>query len=350
MSKIITTIGPASESSEVLQYFKDHKVQIARLNFSHNVVDWHIQTGLKARQVGLELMVDLAGPKILVGELGGDLILETGKKVIIEFEKFGQTYPYNETINGEEMVVIPSYLEFAEFVEVGKAVLIDDGKVELQVSQKIDNRLICDIIFGSKVRSHKGINLPGSDVKIDFLVERDREFLTAVLPVLMPEYVAPSFVKTFADVEYLETFMKEILTSQGITDYFPKIVTKVEMEAAVSDENLPLIVGKSDIIMIARGDLALETYPLHVRVPFLQEKIKQECLKQKTPFVVATQILESMFSSPVPCRAEVSDLYRAVVLDKADFVMLSGESAAGGFAKECVKLMETMIDFVDKQG
>lgn len=348
MSKIITTIGPASQDLDTLTFFKNHQVQIARLNFSHNTVEWHIQTGQIARSAGLELMVDLAGPKVLVGELSQEPTLTTGKKIIIEFEKPKTIYPYTEELNGEDVTVIPSYLEFAEFVEVGKQVLIDDGKVQLKVVQKIDNRLVCEVVFGSKIRSHKGINLPGSSLDIHFLVDRDVEFLTKVLPVLKPEYVAPSFVKTIKDLLILEEFIKDILSKNGISDYFPKICTKVEMNEAVSDENLPEIVSKSDLVMIARGDLALETSPLHVRVPFLQEKIKQECLKQSTQFIVATQILETMFSSPVPCRAEVSDLYRAVVLDKADYVMLSGESAAGSFAKECVKLMDTMINFANE--
>lgn len=343
MTKIITTIGPASESEEVLKYFYNHSVEIARLNFSHNTPEWHIATGEKARKIGLQLMVDLAGPKVLIGDLQAPTNIETGTSVIIEFQKSGLSYPYTETIKEVEYQVLPSYLEFSEFVKTSDIILIDDGKLTLTCQENQNGRLFCNVEFGGVVKTHKGINLPSSDLKIDFLVERDREFLTKVLPVLKPEYVAPSFVKTLADLEILEKFIQEILKSNKIIGYFPKICTKLEMQEAVKDENLSQIVAKSDLIMIARGDLALETQPLHIEVPFLQEKIKQECLKQNKPFVVATQILESMFSSPVPLRSEISDLYRAVKVDKANYVMLSGESAAGNFSTKCVDLMHNMI-------
>jgi pyruvate kinase len=163
------------------------------------------------------------------------------------------------------------------------------------------------------------------------------------LPVLKPEVVAVSFVKTVKDLELLKSFIKKILSENKISDYFPKICPKLEMGEAVKDENLETIVDFSDLVMIARGDLALEAHPLHINVPFNQEKIKHVCRQQNKPFIVATQILESMIDSPVPTRSEVSDLYRAVILDEADFVMLSAESAAGKYGRKCVDLMKTMI-------
>ena len=185
--------------------------------------------------------------------------------------------------------------------------------------------------------------MPLSSIDIDFLVSRDREFLSKVIPAIKPEYVAPSFVKTKADLDKLRDFLKTILAENGIVNYFPKICTKVEMGEAVEDANLNEIVNDSDMIMIARGDLAVETVPNHIKVPFYQENIKRLCKQKGKPFIVATQILETMSDNPVPTRAEMSDLYRAVVLDEADYVMLSGESAAGQFPQKCVQLMHDMI-------
>jgi pyruvate kinase len=346
MTKIITTIGPASQDIGTLMFFAEHGVEIARLNFSHNIPQWHIETGKKARQAGLKLMVDLAGPKVLVGDLDYELEVEQGTLIIFEKQNHNKKYPLWEKDNNQEILVLPCYFNITEFVKVGDDILIDDGKVNL-VIEKIENqRILSKVKFGGKIKSHKGINLPDTDLKIDFLVERDRDFLMAVLPKLKPEIIAPSFVKTSKDLNLLNSFIQKIKEENNMLDYNPEICTKVEMGEVVEDKNLNEIIEKSQMIMIARGDLALEAKPLHIGVPFLQEKIKKLCQQKNTPFVIATQILESMFSSPVPTRAEVSDLYRAVVIDKADYIMLSAESAAGKYARKCVELMHEMISKV----
>lgn len=347
MTKIITTLGPSSQTSDILDYFKKHSVSIGRLNFSHNVAAWHIDTGFLARKSGLELMVDLAGPKVLVGDLAAPVELQTGSKVIIYEEDKIQNEQFWFKQESAALTALPCMFKIQKFVKPGKTVLIDDGKIKLIVDEVYEDHIVCDVIFGGKVKTHKGINLPGSHVDIPFLVDRDIDLLTEVLPVLKPEYVAPSFVQAFNQVEELNIFMKKILDNAGVKDYFPKIVMKLEMASAVEDELLGQLIEASDILMIARGDLALETQPINISVPFYQEKIKQMCNKAGKPFIVATQILETMMDSPVPTRAEASDLYRAVVVDKADYVMLSGESAAGQFPIQCVNLMHDMITKAD---
>ncbi len=341
MTKIITTIGPASESEEVLKYFREHSVEIARLNFSHNSATWHVEIGEKCRDLGFTLMVDLAGPKILLGFLTMEKFqLETGDLVGIEKQNSRHEYPYKD--QGKQ--ILPCQFNIEAFSKPGQPVLIDDGKVQAEVVEVADDRVICRVTHGGAIKSNKGVNMPLSSIDIDFLVERDREFLSKVIPAIQPEFVAPSFVKTKTDLDKLRGFLQEILDAHNINDYFPKICTKVEMSEAVETQNLHDIIQESDMIMIARGDLALETLPNHIKVPFYQEQIEKLCHQAGKPFIVATQILESMASSPVPTRAEMSDLYRAVVLDKADYVMLSGESAAGMFPKKCVGLMhETII-------
>lgn len=341
MTRIVATIGPACESQETLQFFKEHSVEIARLNFSHNQPEWHIETGLRCRQAGLVLMVDLAGPKVLLGSLSVDkCTVASQEMILIEKQQSAVTYPYRE--NG--LQVLPCQFEIHKFSEPDQPILIDDGKIQGKILQVLDHgRVCCLITHGGVVKSNKGVNMPLSDLNLDFLVERDREFLAQVVPAIRPEYVAPSFVKTLGDLEVLKDFLKTILNEHGIGDYYPKICTKIEMGEAVRDHNLSMLVEHSDMIMIARGDLALETLPNHIRVPFYQEKIKRLCRATGTPFIVATQILETMSDNPVPTRAEVSDLYRAVVLDQADYIMLSGESASGQFPTRCVSLMHEMI-------
>ncbi len=340
MTKIITTIGPASQDTDTLNFFWEHSVQIARLNFSHNSADWHIEMGQKCRNIGFDLMVDLAGPKILLGFLDSEkIMINTGDTIAIEKQNLNHQYPYIH----QGIQVLPCQFDIANFAKVGQPLLIDDGKIDCEVVRVVEERVYCKVRHGGLVKSNKGLNMPLSSIDIDFLVDRDRDFLTKVVPAIKPEYVAPSFVKTKDDLQKLRNFLSSILTQNQIKDYFPKICTKIEMGEAVENDNLIEIINESDMIMIARGDLALETLPNHIKVPFLQEKIKQLCRKLDKPFIVATQILETMCDNPVPTRAEMSDLYRAVCIDEADFVMLSGESAAGKFPTKCVQLMHDMI-------
>jgi pyruvate kinase len=342
MTKIITTIGPASFNPETLEFYKSHGVAIARLNFSHGSSEKHIEMANTCRSYGMEILVDTAGPKVLLGSLVTNTTIETGHLIRFELQDTTKSYPYNEVINGEEHLVIPCQFNMHDFVEVGALVLIDDGKLSLVTDEVTETGVIATVTFGGLVKSNKGVNLPGTNVNIPFLVARDLELIAAVVPVVKPEWIAPSFVKTIEDIKTLTDFL-ETLEGVGVSKgYMPKICTKVEMDEAIT--NFDSILEVSDMIMIARGDLAVETTPAHIMVPGLQDMMAEKCQAAGKPFIVATQILESMMESPVPTRAEVSDLYRAVKYNKADYVMLSGESAAGAFPKECVDLMWTMIN------
>lgn len=179
------------------------------------------------------------------------------------------------------------------------------------------------------------------NIDIDFLTENDRHLIEKLLPLVKPKYIATSFVKTIDDIYRLRKAIREAL--MNVKDYYPKIIVKIEMAEAIEPANIAKLIDESDMIMIARGDLALETTPVHISVPFIQKNLVELCQKQTKPFIIATQILESMITCPVPTRAEVSDLYRAVVLDKANYIMLSGEAAVGQYPKECVKIMHDLI-------
>ena len=362
MTRIITTLGPASGSPEVLRYFKEHSVEIARLNGSHGNIEEHVRMAQLAIDAGLDLMLDLPGPKIRLGDIGDQsLAVKTGEKVIIEKEVKGSSRSNRATTTK----VLPCQFSIEKSTKVNDIVYIDDGKLRFRVLQVEANRIEAEALNSGPVTSHKGVNLPceftkdgglscpntrsfvvvsDGKIEMDFLTENDHRLIEKLLPRITPKYVATSFVKTVDDIHRLKAAIQTSLIGNS-KDYFPKIVAKIEMAEAIEPNNIAGLVDECDMIMIARGDLALETTPVHIRVPFIQATLVDHCHRHNKPFIVATQILESMISSPVPTRAEVSDLYRAVVLDRANYVMLSGEAAVGHYPKECVTLMHDLIHY-----
>ncbi len=349
-TKIVTTIGPSSFEKEVLEYFVNHSVQIARLNFSHGTSEWHNQAGDLCKSLGMELMLDLAGPKILLGGLNQEVEVTAGQEVVVEYIDPEKDYPGQDSFEGKQMLLLPCQFEITKFVKEGKSILVDDGKMIWRVKKVLSDKIICSIEFGGVIKSNKGMNLPETSIDLDFLVKRDRELLKDTVAYLKPCYVAPSFVKTVEDLNLLKKYIQEILDENGIEGYFPKICTKLETFEVMEDSNLEAVIEASDMIMIARGDLALETLPSHVMTPFYQKQIGDICKEKGKPFIVATEMLNNMTSSPVPTRAEVSDIYRAVVVEKANFIMLSGETAAGKFPKEAVGMMDSVIKKAEELG
>jgi pyruvate kinase len=345
-TKVIATIGPSSQNDTVLDYFANHDVAIARLNCSHSAPDWHVEAGEMARKHGLQLLMDLPGPKIRLGNISVVKTFESGKILVLEQENptHKDTYPY---LDKDGRSVLPYEFPIHKYVKPGDPIFVDDGKIEWNVLEVLNDRVIVEVYQGGPVKSRKSMNMPQTNLTVDFLRDRDILFINELLPVLRPEIVAASFVKTVDDVLKLKDMIREVLDNHNIKDYYPQICAKLEMSESVNDINLPELVKECDILMVARGDLALETLPAHICVPFLQEKIKQECQKQQKPFIVATQMLESMTESSVPTRAEVSDIYRAVYLDRADYIMCSGETAAGLHPRKSVKMMSDMIRFED---
>jgi pyruvate kinase len=344
-TKIIATLGPASNDKEILQYFADHSVTVARLNFSHSVSQSHIDRAKMAQAVGLETMIDLGGPKIRLDEISGEVMLETGATVCLENKMEGTVYPYNHEYQDSSFMTIPVRFEIYKFVEAGRVLLLDDGKIRLEVTDVVGEKVFAKVAVGGMIKSGKSINLPYSDVIVDFLTARDKQMLTESLAIIRPQYVACSFVKSASDIDIIRDYITGLLKEQGVTDYYPKICVKLETYQVLEKDVLQAVVDTCDLMMIARGDMALETLPAHILVPQFQDLIAEFCQKANKPFVVATEALDSMISKPTPSRAEISDIYRSIAINKADYIMLSGESAAGQFPREAVTVMHEMIEY-----
>jgi pyruvate kinase len=342
MTKIIATIGPASYNNEVLNFFKNNNVQIIRQNLSHNYVDWHLEVSSKIKDFGFDILLDCPGPKVRLGQVDEIIEVFKGEVIKLEMQKEGVKYPY---IDNQGFKMFPNHFPAHKFVKQGDVILNDDGKLEWKVISVNDDIVTCEVIFGGLVKSRKGLNMPLTDLQVEFLTDRDREFLSGLLAKVKPKYVAASFVKTKKDILELKGLIDEILAQNNISDYYPQLCVKLEMGQAVEDQNLEEIINSVDLVMIARGDLALETIPSHIAVPFLQDKIVEFCQRLGKKFIVATQIIESMIDNSVPTRAEVSDLYRAIYINEANFIMCSAETAAGKYPIESIKMMSEMIEY-----
>jgi pyruvate kinase len=344
-TQIIATLGPSSNDKETLQYFADNSVTVARLNFSHDISQSHIDRAIMSRESGLEIMIDLGGPKIRVAEIINNITLVNGWTICLENKAHDAEYPLEYEYKGKNIMTIPVRFEIYKYVEAGRILLLDDGKVRLEITDIVGEKVFAKVIVGGKIKSGKSINLPYSDVKVDFLTSRDKQMLTESLAIIRPEYVACSFVKSASDIDIIRNYITELLASQNVTDYFPKICVKLETYQVLEKDVLQAVVDTCDLMMIARGDMALETLPAHILVPQFQDLIAEVCQAAGKPFVVATEALDSMISKPTPSRAEISDIYRSIAINKADFIMLSGESAAGDYPREAVTVMHEMIEY-----
>jgi len=270
----------------------------------------------------LAILCDIQGPKIRIGEVvEGGVNLQTGKKITVTTE---------EVIGNDNRIQI-NYSELPKEIKTGEKIFINDGIVCLQVDNVENTEIGCTILSGGYISSRKGVNLPSTDISLKVPTEKDLEDLELIAE-LDPEYVAVSFVGTAQDVEKI----RHILADHGKEKI--KLISKIERPVAV--ENFDAILKASDGIMVARGDLGVELPPEQV-LPVQKEMIRKSNITGK-PIIVATQMLESMVKSPVPTRAEVSDVFNAIE-DGADAVMLSAETASGDFPVEAVTIMERII-------
>jgi pyruvate kinase len=328
-TKIVATIGPACSTMESLLALVEAGVDAARLNFSHGDHAEHVARAQLVRDVQakvgrpLALIADLQGPKIRVGELDAPRLLVNGDEVVI--------VPEDQARNGE-LPVAPAVI--SELLRPGNDVLIDDGRVRLRVQHVEGSRATCSVIAGGTVSSNKGVNLPGVPLPIPSLTKKDLADLKLALE-LEVDFVALSFVRAANDVHELRTIIDDAGSSAGI-------IAKIEMPEAV--DALADVLDASDAVMVARGDLGVEAGP--AAVPLLQKRIIREALERGKPVITATQMLESMISSPEPTRAEASDVANAV-LDGTSAIMLSGETAVGNYPVEAVRTMDTIARAVE---
>lgn len=327
-TKIVATVGPASSSYEALLELVQAGVNVFRLNFSHGTHDQHqevIDSIIKINDrynLYTGILADLQGPKIRIGDLEADgFPIQKGD--ILHFV----TKP---CLGTRERIFI-SYSTFAKDVNPGEKIVLDDGKVVLEVLEtNKKDRVKLTVVHGSHLSSRKGVNLPETSVSIPSLTEKDLADLDYILtqPV---NWIALSFVRTASEVKDLQERIKK-------TGHRAKVISKIEKPQAIA--NIDEIIRQSDGVMIARGDLGVEV-PME-RLPSMQKIIISKCLQRGTPVIVATQLMDSMINNPFPTRAEILDVANAV-LDGTDAVMLSGETAMG---KHPVKVIEAMTKII----
>ncbi|MBK8460337.1 MAG: pyruvate kinase [Micropruina sp.] len=333
-AKIVCTMGPSCDTLEKVIELVNAGMNVARLNMSHGDHVEHMRrlnlvrdaAHAAGRPVGV--FADLQGPKIRLGKFENDsAILVPGQRFIIT----------TETVLGTSERVGTTLKTLTQDVRPGDQVLVDDGRIALRAVEVTETEVITEVVVGGKVSNNKGINLPGVAVSVPALSEKDELDLRWALRHGV-DMVALSFVRSASDYDRVREVMDQ-------EDRHVPVIAKIEKPQAV--ENLQEIIDTFDAIMVARGDLGVELPP--EQVPSVQKKIIEGARKWAKPVIVATQMLESMISNPQPTRAETSDVANAV-LDGADAVMLSGETAMGQYPVEAVNVMSRIINYTEEQG
>ncbi|WP_295799310.1 pyruvate kinase [Mucilaginibacter sp.] len=334
-TKIVATMGPASAKKDVLLAMIQAGVNICRLNFSHGKAQDHKAVIDTIREINAEyktnvgILADLQGPKIRIGLVkDGGIHLVNGTSINITT---------HELIGDDNQIYI-TYPTFPQDVKADEIILLDDGKIQMRVisTNRVDT-VVCEVVHGGILTSRKGVNLPNTKVSIPSLTEEDIENLKYALEWDV-DWVGLSFVRTGQDI--LE--LKKIIAESGKA---AKVIAKVEKPEAI--DNIDEIIAATDGVMVARGDLGVEM-PLE-EVPLLQKMIARKCRLASKPVIVATQMLESMITTPRPTRAEVNDVANSV-LDGADAVMLSGETSVGEFPVIVIETMAKIIRNVEELG
>ncbi|MBK7295211.1 MAG: pyruvate kinase [Flavobacteriales bacterium] len=327
-TKIVATLGPASAAKEVLREMMLSGMDVCRLNFSHGNYEFYVKLIATIRELNEELghttaiLADLQGPKMRVGEMeNGPIELVDGSELIIT----------NEQIKGRKGIVSTGYLQFPHDIKVGEIVLLDDGRLRLEVTATDGKKNVTTkVIHGGVLSSNKGLNLPNTKISLPCLTEKDMEDLEFALDHDV-DWIGLSFVRNANAIVEL----KNIIRSR---EKHTRVVAKIEKPEALAE--IDAIIEEADALMVARGDLGVEI-PME-KVPLVQKDIIARCLKKHRPVIVATQMMESMITSITPTRAEVNDVANAV-LDHADAVMLSAETSVGKFPVEVVIAMNKIL-------
>src|SRR2546427_12434097 len=333
-TKIIATLGPATDSPEMIAQLIDAGVDVFRLNMSHAPHDWvrrlvrDIRAAAKARHRCVGIMMDTQGPAIRTGDLPAALDLKPGQKFTL-------------TVRGErseeQHSVDVNYENFIRDISVGDVVLLDNGAIQMKVLGKDGNKVECEVLTEGTLGSRRHINLPGVKVSLPALTAKDLADVEVGLRAGV-DYIALSFVREAKDIQQLRAVVER-------GQHRPFIVAKIEDQQAV--KNLQEIVAESDAIMVARGDLGIEVP--YEELPIIQRKIVKTCLRAGRPVIVATHMLESMIESPMPTRAEVTDVANAV-FEQTDAIMLSGETTVGKYPLKCVEVFDRIAQRIERSG
>ena len=332
-TKIVATLGPASAKKEVLLNMIKAGVDVCRLNFSHGKTEDHqkvidiIRDINKKYKTNVGILADLQGPKIRIGLVkDGGINLISGHKIEITTKE----------LIGDDKQIYITYQSFPSDVRSGEIILLDDGKIQMRVlSTNNKDSVQCEVVYGGILTSRKGVNLPNTKVSIPSLTEEDLTNLEFALNNDV-EWIGLSFVRSADDIIELKRIIAR-------SDKTARVIAKIEKPEAI--DNIDEIIEATDGVMVARGDLGVEM-PME-QVPLLQKMIARKCRAASKPVIVATQMLESMITSPRPTRAEVNDVANSV-LDGADAVMLSGETSVGEYPLIVIETMHKIVRNVEE--
>ncbi|HTL72535.1 MAG TPA: pyruvate kinase [bacterium] len=333
-TKIVSTLGPATDSAEMIGKLIDAGVNVFRLNMSHAPHDWvrrvfaDIRTESAKRSRFTGILMDTQGPAIRTGDLSVPLDLKPGQKFTL-------------TVRGEkseeEHSVDVNYENFINDISVGDVVLMDNGAIEMKVLAKDGNKVECEVLTAGKLGSRRHINLPGVKVSLPALTAKDIKDVKLGLE-LGVDFIALSFVRESRDLLQLREMFEEGKPA-------PFVIAKIEDQEAI--KNLESIVREADGIMVARGDLGIEIP--YEELPIVQRRIVKTCLRIGRPVIVATHMLESMINSPMPTRAEVTDVSNAI-FEETDAIMLSGETTVGKYPLKCIEVFDKISKRIERSG
>ncbi len=331
-TKIVATIGPASRDPETLRAMIHAGMNVARINFSHGDHQTHGETIDHIRRIAAEeeavvaILCDLQGPKIRIGLLEQDpTMLAIGDTV---------TLTLDDVVGSNGIISLP-HPDFVRDIKAGTTLLLDDGNLQFSVTETDGRNLVCVVLVGGALKSRKGVSAPNAQLTLSAITDKDRADIEFALSKNC-DYMAMSFVRSADDIRELKWMMKRLGKSAAI-------IAKIEMGEAL--ENIEEIISICDGIMVARGDLGIET-PAE-EVPFHQKRIIKLCNAAAKPVITATQMLESMTDNPRPTRAEASDVYNAII-DGTDAIMLSAESASGHYPVRAVEVMNQIAQIAEQ--
>ncbi len=323
-TKIVATIGPASEKKEVLETLIKEGLNVVRLNFSHGDHEEHLEKIKLIKEMNKELgtnvaiLLDTKGPEIRIGEF------KDGKATLVKDNCIILT---TEVKEGDETEVTITYKNICKDVEIGSHILLNDGMIDLIVTSKTDNSVICQIQNTGTIKSRRGVNIPGVKLSFPALTEQDEKDINFGVKNEV-DYIAASFIRKATDVLEIREYLK------SLGDNRTKIIAKIENQEGV--DNFEEILAEADGIMVARGDMGVEL-PV-TTIPVIQKNIIRKTVGSGKLVITATQMLETMITNPRPTRAEVSDIANAIY-DGTSAIMLSGETAVGEYPLECIKMM-----------
>ncbi|HEY3661922.1 MAG TPA: pyruvate kinase [Chthoniobacterales bacterium] len=333
-TRIICTLGPASEASEVIERMILAGTDTFRLNMSHAKHEWVREIVPRVRSIAQKcernvgLLLDTQGPAIRTGMLTKDLELAVGDTIEITIGDAKATEPNSITVNYDGLI---------DDVSVGDIVLLDNGLMQVRVQEKKDNRIRTTVLTAGTLGSRRHINLPGVHVNLPALTQKDLADVALGIE-LKVDFVALSFARKKEDLDQLRRLLRKGGSSAAV-------VAKIESASAVHD--LDKMIRAADIILVARGDLGIEC-PME-DLPIIQRRIVKRCLRIGKPVIVATQMLESMIENPLPTRAEVTDVANAV-FEQADAIMLTGETTSGRYPVECVEVLDRVALRIERSG